>query len=62
MIAQRQAIRPRVEQKLGMIAAQPHAIAGVFTVYRHKVGAPFLAQTGQVLLDGLAPGAAHHVA
>ncbi len=62
MITQRQAIRPRIQQKFGMRARKPHAAGCVFAVDHDEVELPIVAQTAQIFRDGTAPRAAHHIA
>ncbi len=62
VIAQRHAIGPGGQQRLGMLAAQPRAAGGVLAVDHDEIQPPVGAQARQVLGHRRAPGAAHHIA
>jgi len=61
VVAERDRVGAGAEQPVGELRRDPGAVGGVLAVDDREVGAEFLAQPGQALLDGPPSGDAEDV-
>jgi hypothetical protein len=51
VIAKGYAIRARLKDQFGMLAAQAHAVRGILTIHHNEIERPLFSQTGKVGFD-----------